>query len=371
MASLVAMVSFIQDMGDNLNWISAGKHIFVFVVKGPLVFVGVSRTGEPRSQIVQQLNYIHSQLVSILTGGMIDHVFRRSNFDLRDLLGAADIFLDSLMIQMDVDLSYMLNSVHCLRIESAVRTTISNAIISAKTPEMLYGLVIAGSQLVTLVRPKQKRFILQPADIHLIINFVNGSTSFRESESWAPLCLPKFNDSGFLHAYVCFIETDVCLILLSVKQDAFYELSDAKATIVQSLPRSCLDSVTKAMQTPYSGDELGIPILNHFVFKSKSDSQITCPQFGGPYNTKSEQKRLLRSYQTLHRRTHRFKTVHKTVFQVSHAESLVAWVTIGFELYASFGCMDSKASCIKGCNDILKWIKNEESSLFMLSTATF
>ncbi len=70
-------------------------------------------------------------------------------------------------------------------------------------------------------------------DLHLIANFVNSSNAFKASESWTPICLPKFNDTGFLHAYVCFIATDVCLVLISTKQDSFYPLSNCKNLIVQ------------------------------------------------------------------------------------------------------------------------------------------
>lgn len=70
-------------------------------------------------------------------------------------------------------------------------------------------------------------YSIQVCQVHelLIVN--------RASESWTPLCLPKFNDSGFLHAYVCFVAADVCLLLISTKQDSFYQLSNCKREIVE------------------------------------------------------------------------------------------------------------------------------------------
>lgn len=65
------------------------------------------------------------------------------------------------------------------------------------------------------------------------MNFVNAQTTFKTSESWVPLCLPNFNDSGFLHAHVSFICENVCLLLLSTKQDSFYQLSQCKESILQ------------------------------------------------------------------------------------------------------------------------------------------
>ena len=97
------------------------------------------------------------------------------------------------------------------------------------------------------------------------MNFVNGSTAFRASESWTPVCLPKFNDSGFLHSYVCFIAPDVCLLLISTKQDVFYEFSNCKNLImqVQSIKHrthcqglnktapGALEAIGKALEQPY------------------------------------------------------------------------------------------------------------------------
>ena len=46
-------------------------------------------------------------------------------------------------------------------------------------------------RLITLVR--MKKYFIHPADLHLIFNLVNSSESFKLSESWTPICLPKFD----------------------------------------------------------------------------------------------------------------------------------------------------------------------------------
>lgn len=71
-------------------------------------------------------------------------------------------------------------------------------------------------------------------DIHLIFNLVDASTSFRSAESWTPICLPKFNDTGFLHAYVSFFpnNSSACLLLLSTDKEQFFELKECKEKIM-------------------------------------------------------------------------------------------------------------------------------------------
>lgn len=57
--------------------------------------------------------------------------------------------------------------------------------------DLVFALIIAKNQLVTLVR--MKKYYLHSMDLHLIINLVNASESFKEAESWTPICLPKFD----------------------------------------------------------------------------------------------------------------------------------------------------------------------------------
>ena len=47
-----AIVSFIQDDSDNLRSIVAGSHRFVFMCRGPLVFVSVSRSRQSDTQVI-------------------------------------------------------------------------------------------------------------------------------------------------------------------------------------------------------------------------------------------------------------------------------------------------------------------------------
>ena len=61
-----------------------------------------------------------------------------------------------------------------------------------------------------------------------------ASTSFKSAESWTPICLPKFNDSGFLHAYVSYLpeNSPACLLLFSTDKEKFFELKQCKERIV-------------------------------------------------------------------------------------------------------------------------------------------
>ena len=57
-------------------------------------------------------------------------------------------------------------------------------------------------RLITLVR--MKKYFIHPADLHLIFNLVNSSESFKLSESWTPICLPKFDSRYIKQSYNIF-----------------------------------------------------------------------------------------------------------------------------------------------------------------------
>eukprot|EP01113_Clastostelium_recurvatum_P040324 TRINITY_DN6266_c0_g1_i3.p1 TRINITY_DN6266_c0_g1~~TRINITY_DN6266_c0_g1_i3.p1 ORF type:complete len:248 (+),score=53.40 TRINITY_DN6266_c0_g1_i3:92-835(+) len=243
-------------------------------------------------------------------------------------------------------------------------------------------MLMAGHQLVNLVRPR--RFVLSPNDVHLIMNFVFSSASFRTaSESWTPICLPDFNENGFLHMYVCFMSEEVVLVMISTKPEDFYKLSECKEKIHKEMTApmgntaaptplpatSVLDGITDALLNQhYSVAEIGIPCLLHFLYKAQSTNQFTTPRLDAPYNTPSERKRLFRLYQSIQVRVKPVSAKpHKVYYHVSQSETVVGWVTAGFELYATFSPLESKPVAIKACNQLLRWIKQEENNLFILT----
>jgi hypothetical protein len=50
-----ALVSFVQANQDTIRSVRAGNSKFVFLIKGPVILVSVSRTTESVSQLVLQL----------------------------------------------------------------------------------------------------------------------------------------------------------------------------------------------------------------------------------------------------------------------------------------------------------------------------
>ena len=82
----------------------------------------------------------------------------------------------------------------------------------AQRSDAMYGVLLAGERVVALAQPRAHP--LHAHDVLLLSSFVLGSDSFRAAaESFSPICLPRFNPSAFLHAYVRFLDevTTLCL----------------------------------------------------------------------------------------------------------------------------------------------------------------
>jgi vacuolar fusion protein MON1 len=76
--------------------------------------------------------------------------------------------------------------------------------------------------------------------MQLLFSMVFNSTSFLNgNEHWIPLCLPKFNPKGFLHAYI-WAEDSVAVILISADKNAFFNMRQVKEKVLSELTRAQL-----------------------------------------------------------------------------------------------------------------------------------
>ena len=122
--------------------------------------------------------------------------------------------------------------------------------------DLLYVLLIAGGHIVTLLRPRKHsihpsgrsaaiclhRTDNNSSDLHLLLNTLASSSTLRSSESWLPICFPKFNPAGFVHAYVSYVLEDVGLVFVSADREAFEELRGWKQIVleVSKFPAECV-----------------------------------------------------------------------------------------------------------------------------------
>ncbi|XP_051528797.1 vacuolar fusion protein MON1 homolog B-like [Myxocyprinus asiaticus] len=377
MGVMMALVSFVQS-GDNIiRSVYSDEHTVVFMQRGPLVLVSVSCSRQSEQQLRHELLYVYNQIISMLTQASISRIFEhKKNYDLRRLLAGSEKILDGLLNLVDSDPSFLLSAVHCLPLASSLRDSLSQILQKAITPNLVFSILIAKNQLVTIVQEKMviEDARLDPADLHLLLNLIGASSAFQAGEIWTPICLPSFNPDCYFYAYISYLdppECTVCLVLLSTDKEAFYSVAECKRKIEEAMQaHNALISIAKAHS--YSVTQVGVSDLRHFMYKPfdvpdnhRQLTQFTSPEIEAPYSSEEERMRLLDLYRDLHGRIHSTSRPLKLIYHVAERETLLAWVTSKFELYTCFSPLVTKTCAINAITKLLRWIKKEEDRLFI------
>jgi hypothetical protein len=247
------IISFYQSTNDTLRGFTAGDVRFVVMSRGPLNLVAITRLSESDSQLRSQLEALYMQILSTLTLPSMQRMFAaRANYDLRRPLQGTETLLSALADGFTRGSpSTLLSALECLKLRKSHRTTINNTLLKTRSDHLLYGLLVASGKLVSVVRPKKHS--LHPGDLHLIFNmlFEAGSVKAGGGENWIPLCLPGFNNTGYLYMYVSFLnlehpteqmqerprtsdgaDEEVAVLLISAEKESFFELRRMRDDLV-------------------------------------------------------------------------------------------------------------------------------------------
>ncbi|KAF8798825.1 DUF254-domain-containing protein [Phlegmacium glaucopus] len=416
-----ALISVFLDDNDKLRSINAGKTRITFLLRPPLYYVCVSSWGEPESITRAHLEFLHLQILSIVSGAQLKRIFeKRTNFDLRRLLNGAESLMTSMLFRLEFDMAMTMSALNCLKLDPNLRKRIAESLVpSPKMKDMLYVILIADKRVVTLIRPRKHS--IHPADLHIIMNTIHSPSIFNSpaASSWIPVCLPKFNAGGFVNAYITFIRKDNNIRLSDVTASPSHddpdELSEGTRTEENSqaeaqvgldesgiafvcisgggefdVIRGWCDSVINKLnsdgtltalvnvyqskQTEYSVSGLGIPGLRHFVYKSRAQVQITQPIFEDPYDQPQAKKRISTLYHILHDSIHGRSGQEaglKLQYIRTNDESVMGWITQPFELYIALSPLLPKSAAVGAANAVARWVKKEETRLFLRDAPVF
>ena len=255
---LQAIASIVQDSGDEISSIQAGNRRMVYFMRGSLYFVSICSTGEPEAVLYKQLEFMHNQILFILTSKVHDVLRMNPAKDIRELLGYDSMKLMHETCKHDVTPACIaftaVNGFVCapdLRndITSHLKSCVSNS--GAALGIILYGdmLVSYSTNLATL------DLELSTEDVLLLSHFVGHSRSLQsQDQNWIPLCLPAFNSQAYLQAYTCNItfkipsgvgidgtkHYSVSLILIATSADpkVFAELHEGRQMLEQEILRT-------------------------------------------------------------------------------------------------------------------------------------
>ncbi|KAF3330364.1 protein SAND-like isoform X1 [Carex littledalei] len=395
-ATLQAIISFVQNSGDSIKFVRAGKHLIIFLVKGPIYLVCISCTDEPIEALRGQLELLYGQMLLILTKSVNRCFEKNPKFDMAPLLGGTDAVFSSLIHSFSWNPATFLHAYTCLPLSYPTRQAASAILQDVAESGILFAILMCKHKVVSLVGAQKAS--LHPDDIFLLANFILSSESFRTSESFSPICLPRYNPMAFLYAYVHFLDLDTYLVLLTTSSDSFYHLKDcrvrvqnvlAKSNVLSEIQRSMLESGLRIEDLPSEPTRPPVERINtesistqrtvggsaglcHFMYKSVYLNQFVSSDFSAPLKNPNQQKRLYRAYQKMYASMHDKGTgTHKTQFRRNQDYVLFCWITQDFELYATFDPLADKAQAIKVCNRVCQWVRDLENEIFLYAESTF
>ena len=383
------IISFFESSNDQLKSFSAGKSRFVALTRGPLYLVAISKLGESDSQLRVQLDSLYMQILSTLTLPTLENLFsKRPSTDLRRPLQGTESLLAALADSFTRGSpSTLLSALECLKLRKRDREAINNGMLQTKCKDLLYGLIVAGGRLVSVIRPRSHS--LHPGDLQLIFNmlFEAGSVKASEGESWIPMCLPGFNKNGYLYMYVRFLsifeenegeevnkstdttENRIAILLISVNREGFYELQKMATEVIHYLKKiDKLDTIKTAITQGRLTTTDIVPgtVLQHFLYKSRGNLQYVMPSYKPSFITLLEKRRLLSVYHALHAGVHA-KAGHLKVYHcISREYVALAWITPMFELYCIADGSVERNALAQAANKIIEYIRSQEERVFII-----
>ncbi|XWS74285.1 hypothetical protein CRYUN_Cryun02cG0201900 [Craigia yunnanensis] len=289
-ATLQAIISFVENGGDHVKLVKAGKHQVVFLVKGPIYLVCISCTEEPSESLKGQLELIYGQMILILTKSINRCFEKNPKFDMTPLLGGTYVVFSSLIHSFSWNPATFLLAYTCLPLACATRQAVGTILKDVADSGVLFAILMCKHKVFSLVGAQNAS--LHPDDMLLLSNFVMSSELFR---MLSYVCLALITPAAQDNKSTFLWQVDTYLMLLTTSSDAFYHLKDCrihietvllKFNVLSEVQRSMIDGGMRVEDLPVdpltrSGSS---PHLGQLRFPTDSPERLREPfiGIGGP-----------------------------------------------------------------------------------------
>jgi hypothetical protein len=233
-----------------LQSLQADDLCIVFISIGSITLVSIATIEdgvvETEAFAQLQLEYIYAQLIFTLTD-QVQNIFQHNpGFDLRSMMDSSNNLLHGILDGSGPDgnagpfLVSGIQTIYPIPFRNRHKASkVLQSVAGRVENNVAFALLVVGDKLLTVVQPAFRPHQLRVSDLHLILNFIGKQPGLISSTLWVPMCLPRFNSSGFLYAYTeCFhVPTRLTLILLSSHgtTDQFQVLRTASHRIREEL----------------------------------------------------------------------------------------------------------------------------------------
>eukprot|EP00980_Cylindrotheca_fusiformis_P003614 scaffold812_cov124-Cylindrotheca_fusiformis.AAC.6 len=213
------------DLGE-IQSIHSNDLVISFMVVGAISLVSITRQDEMLETPTfarLQLEHVYGQLIFSLTDQAQTVIAQNPGFDLRSMMtGAENSLIDGILEEFESQNGnpgpFLTASVQTVfPISRKLRDKASRSLYYLDVPNTAFALLLVGDKLLSYVQSSFRAHQLRVSDMQLIINFIRKHQSLSSSELWVPMCLPRFNSSGFLYAYIKLLDatSKLTLVLLS------------------------------------------------------------------------------------------------------------------------------------------------------------
>lgn len=201
--------------------------VVVFMTVGAITLVSISKRKHSCEVLMKlQLEYLYDQILFTLTQQVQSVLLMNPNYDIGEALEASDTVMRGTLSDLDTTAGnvgpYLTGATDSIGpIPSGLRDAASMALLSVcqSTPNTVFAILMVREKLLSLVQPSYLPHQLHSSDLRLLLKFINSQEGLTSSaELWLPMCLPRFNSTGFLYAYSTCLHENTKLSLVLVSQ---------------------------------------------------------------------------------------------------------------------------------------------------------
>ena len=202
---------------ENINIIANNKNKIVFLKKGHLIFIALSKKDDCISLLYSQLEYLYNQLMSILTISFYSKLEDNPSNCLRTMSGTENLFEQIIQYSSHSFIS-LFNSCQVMNyIEGRDKL---NQIAEEYRGDALYCIIMTPYEIIALARSNKINVV--SSDLVLIQNLIFCQEMLRSQESYVPICLPGISEQGYIQFYSNFSEENIGVIFVTENMDPTY-----------------------------------------------------------------------------------------------------------------------------------------------------
>ena len=202
---------------ENLNVITNNKNKIVFLKKGQLIFIALSKKNDCTSLLFSQLEYLYFQLMSILTISFYSKLEDNPSKCLSTMGGTENLF-EQMIQYTSKSFPALFNSYQVFNYFEFREKL--NKLSEEFRGDALYCIIMTPYEIISLSRSNQIDVV--PSDLVLIQNLIYSQEMLRTQESYVPICLPGISEQGYIQFYSHFSEENIGIIFITENMDPLW-----------------------------------------------------------------------------------------------------------------------------------------------------